>query len=197
MNKEDRLNLYDWYNPATDDLQCLICSKWMKMIPPHLRTHQISSSSYREEFDIYRTTPLCSKLSIRARRENMVAMRLSGKAVVSARGVEPPQLVGKESNSLGFIRKDYKEFDHVRVATSLRHKGKVLSKETRKKLSKSLKGKDAWNKTEPVTRKCQLCATSFTCMQWQPNKFCSKKCAMLSNKNWLKRKVLISRVTPN
>jgi hypothetical protein len=147
----------------------------------------MSSEEYRERWGIFKTTPLINKVGIAIASERMNDMRKSGKALVSPKGVPPKHLQGLET---GFKRSDYVEFDAQREATRRTHKGKLVADETKHKLSQALTGREAHNKTEPVTRICEYDQVPFTCMRWQPNKYCSKRCAMLSNKNWLKRKAL-------
>lgn len=74
-------------------------------------------------------------------------------------------------------KKGYKHPDWVKDKISIGNKGKILSKETREKLSASMKGKpSAWKgKHLSEETKCKLSASALERLKLKPNPFLGKK----------------------
>jgi hypothetical protein len=70
-----------------DRIQCLECGKWYRVLPPHLRTHDMDGEDYRLKFGVSAGVPLvCEEWSEAVSRRNIE--RDAG-STLTARGPKP------------------------------------------------------------------------------------------------------------
>jgi len=142
--KADRLDLFEWYDPASDRLQCLVCGKWFKSLATHLlMAHGITASAYREQHGILWTTPLTNKEILEKASEQGKRLLSEGRISLDRSGDSAARGLARARTLLSGpgIRLKYREFESGRRAVGKSNAVRGISDETRRKASERRKGK--------------------------------------------------------